>query len=159
MAKTKKPQQTTQKTHQSQKSTSLSGLREKKESDLIKYQNYIYCAIIILLVLIFFSEGVFGGKIFASADNLSPFSFKTYLDEAQRDGIFPLWVPYVFGGMPALAAMLTGLPSAHNFFSYAFDNILKGIAGDSAFFLTLPYYIFFGISLYFYTRYKFKNNT
>lgn len=159
MAKTKKSTSKTQSlTSTRGKDSPLAGYKEK-QSDLIKYQNYIYCALIILLVIIFFREGIFGGKIFASADNLSPMSFKTYLDEAQRDGIFPLWVPYVFGGMPALAAMLTGLPSAHNFFSYIFDNILKGIAGDSAFFLTLPYYIFFGISLYAYTRYKFKNNT
>lgn len=159
MAKTKKPQGTHRTQHTTAKTTSLSGLREKKESDLIKYQNYIYIALIILLVVIFFSEGIFSGKIFASADNLSPFSFKTYLDDARRDGIFPLWVPYIFGGMPSLAAMLTGLPSAHNFFSYIFDNVLNGIAGDNAFFLTLPYYMFFGISLYAYTRYKFKNNT
>jgi len=93
--------------------------------------------------VIFFSEGFFGGKIFTSADNLSPFSFKTYLENAQRDVIFPLWVPHIFGGMPSLAAMLTGLPSIHNIYSFILDTSLKAFAGDNLFLFTVPYYIIY----------------
>ena len=144
----KKPQQT----------KSLSDIKKSGESPFEKYQDYIYVGIIILAILIFFSEGVFSGKIFASPDNLSPFSFKTFLEEAKASGIFPLWVPYVFGGMPSLASLTTGLPAANNFFSYIWDSIWNSYAGDNLFKLTLPYYLLFGISTYFYTRHKFKNN-
>lgn len=142
------------------KSVKETPLKKYKDSDnfFIKYQSLIYCAIIIFTVIIFFSEGFFGGKIFTSADNLSPFSFKTYLENAQRDGIFPLWIPHIFGGMPSLSAMLTGLPSIHNIYSYILDTSLKAFAGDNLFFFTVPYYMIFGISLFAYIRYKFKNN-
>jgi hypothetical protein len=124
-----------------------------------KYQDYIYIGIIVLAVLVFFSEGVFGGKIFASADNLSPYSFKTFLEEAKAGGIYPLWVPYVFGGMPSLASLTTGLPAVHNIFSYIWDSIFNAFAGDNLFMLTLPYYLLFAIGTYFYTRHKFQDNT
>lgn len=133
--------------------------RSMEDSPFEKYQDYIYIGIIVLAVLVFFSEGVFGGKIFASADNLSPYSFKTFLEEARNSGIYPLWVPYVFGGMPSLASLTTGLPAVHNIFSYVWDSIFNAFAGDNLFMLTLPYYLLFAIGTYFYTRHKFQNNT
>ena len=119
---------------------------------------YISLGIIILAILIFFGEGIFSGKIFASADNLSPLSFKTFLDDAKAQGIFPLWTPYIFMGMPSLASLTTGLPAVHNIFSFIWDSTLNAFAGDNLFMLTIPYYFLFSISLFFYARYKFKNN-
>ncbi|MCX6163357.1 MAG: YfhO family protein [Ignavibacteriae bacterium] len=126
-------------------------------SDTLKAR-YIFLGIIVLAILIFFSKGVFEGKIFASADNLSPLSFKTFLDDAKAQGIFPLWVPYIFMGMPSLASLTAAIPSVHNVFSYIWDSVLAGISGGNLFVLTLPYYFLFAISLFFYARYKFKNN-
>lgn len=120
--------------------------------------NYIFIGIILLAVMVFFGDGLFKGKIFASADNLSPFSFKTFLSDAKAQGVFPLWVPYIFLGMPSLASLTTGIPAIHNIFSYIWDNVNTAVAGDNLFFLTLPYYFVFGLSLYAYSRYKFKNN-
>ncbi|HLT23524.1 MAG TPA: hypothetical protein VK004_00220, partial [Ignavibacteria bacterium] len=159
MAKSKaKPLKKTSPSRQTGKSSA--DLKKSLDSSPFeKYQDYIYIGIIILAVLIFFSEGVFGGKIFASADNLSPYSFKTFLEEARNSGIYPLWVPYVFGGMPSLASLTTGLPAAHNIFSYIWDSIFNAFAGDNLFMLTLPYYLLFAIGTYFYTRNKFNNNT
>lgn len=143
-----------------QQSRTLSDIKKSSgESPFEKYQDYIYVGIIILAVLVFFSEGVFGGKIFTSPDNLSPYSFKTFLDEARANGIFPLWVPYIFGGMPSLASLTTGLPAVNNFFSYIWDSAMNAFAGDNLFKLTLPYYLLFAISTYFYIRHKFKDNT
>ncbi|MBL7129389.1 MAG: YfhO family protein [Ignavibacteria bacterium] len=119
---------------------------------------YISLGIIILAILIFFGEGIFSGKMFASADNLSPLSFKTFLDDAKAQGIYPLWTPYIFMGMPSLASLTTGIPAVHNIFSYIWDSVWNAIAGENLFMLTLPYYFLFSISLFFYARYKFKNN-
>ena len=129
------------------------------ESPFEKYQDYIYVGIIVLAILLFFQEGILGGKIFSSPDNLSPYSFKTFLEEAGRNGIYPLWVPYIFGGMPSLASLTAGLPAVNNFFSYIWDTILTSFAGDNLFKLTIPYYFLFAIATYFYIRYKFKSNT
>jgi hypothetical protein len=126
-------------------------------SDTLKAR-YIFIGIIILAVLMFFSKGVFEGKIFASADNLSPLSFKTFIDDAKAQGIIPLWLPYIFMGMPSLASLTAGIPSAHNIFSFIWDFVFDKVANGNLFILTLPYYFIFAISIFFYARYKFKNN-
>jgi|WetSurMetagenome_2_1015567.scaffolds.fasta_scaffold51781_1 hypothetical protein len=126
-------------------------------SDTLKAR-YIFVAIIVFAILVFFWKGVFEGKIFASADNLSPLSFKTFLDDAKAHGIYPLWLPYIFMGMPSLASLTAAIPSIHNVFSYIWDIVLENLSGGNLFVLTLPYYFLFSISLFFYARYKFKNN-
>ncbi|MCB0724845.1 MAG: YfhO family protein [Ignavibacteriae bacterium] len=148
-------------THKKQQhSKTLTDIKKSQgESPFEKYQDYIYIGIIVLAILIFFGDGIFGGKIFASPDNLSPYSFKTFLEDAKANGIFPLWLPYIFGGMPSLASLTMSLPASNNFFSFIWDNIINGLAGDNLFKLTVPYYFLFAISTYFYIRYKFKNNT
>jgi hypothetical protein len=126
-------------------------------SDTLKAR-YIFVAIIVFAILVFFWKGVFEGKIFASADNLSPLSFKTFLDDAKAQGIYPLWLPYIFMGMPSLASLTAAIPSIHNVFSYIWDIVMENLSGGNLFVLTLPYYFMFAISLFFYARYKFKNN-
>lgn len=119
---------------------------------------YIFLGIISLAILLFFWKGVFDGKIFASADNLSPLSFKPFLDDAKAQGIYPLWIPYIFMGMPSLASLTAAIPAMHNIFSFIWDSAFAAFAGNNLFALTLPYYFLFAISLFFYARYKFKNN-
>lgn len=123
-----------------------------------KKMMWIFLGIIVLALVFFFREGIFSGKIFASPDNLSPLSFKTYVEDAQKEGIFPLWLPLIFMGMPGYASLTTGAPAAYKFFSYIWNAIITGFSGDNLFLLTLPYYFIFAISLFFYARYKFKNN-
>lgn len=123
-----------------------------------KHQNLIFIGILVFVVLLFFREGFFGGKVFASADNLSPLSFRNFLDDAKALGIYPLWLPYIFGGMPSLASLTAALPASHNIFSYVWDSAFNAYAGWDLFKLTAPYYILFAIGVYLYTRYKFKDN-
>jgi hypothetical protein len=114
--------------------------------------------IILLAILLFFNKGVFDGKVFASADNLSPLSYKTFLDDAKAQGIYPLWVPYIFMGMPSLASMAAAIPSAHNFYSFIWNKVFEAFSGGNLFLLTLPYYFIFALTSFFYARYKFRNN-
>ncbi|MFA5010344.1 MAG: YfhO family protein [Ignavibacteria bacterium] len=114
--------------------------------------------IILLAILLFFNKGVFEGKIFASADNLSPLTFRTFLNDAKEQGILPLWIPYIFMGMPSLASMTAAVPSLHNIYSFIWDKAFEIFSGGNLFALTLPYYFIFGLTLFLYARYKFKNN-
>ena len=118
----------------------------------------VFVGIIVLALLMFFFRGLFDGKVFASPDNLSPLSFKTFTDDAKAQGIFPLWVPYIFMGMPSLASLTAALLGMQNIFSFVTDSVLSGISGDNLFILTLPYYFLFAITLFYYMRYKLKNN-
>lgn len=147
------------------KSSSKSSVTTTKSIDLksgddffYKYQNYIFIGILIFTVLLFFREGFFGGKVFASADNLSPLSFRNFLEEAKAQGVFPLWLPYIFGGMPSLASLTSSLPPSHNMFAFFWNSVFELYAGWNLFKMTAPYYILFAIGVYLYTRYKFKDN-
>ncbi|MBK8549834.1 MAG: YfhO family protein [Ignavibacteria bacterium] len=144
--------------------TKVSSSSEKKytakapDSNFIKYENYIYVLIIIFAVLIFFKDGVFGGKLFFSSDIMAYDSFKTFLADAKKDGIFPLWVPYIFMGMPNFP--IIGYPPRNfDFFYFIWQGIYNFITNsDSNYVLPIViYYIIFGIGFYLYGTYKFKN--
>ena len=153
MAKNKNPRTNTQVSKTQTTGTQFEFLM----SDTNKIR-YILLAIIALAILLFFKQGIFEGKLFASADNLSPLSFKTFLDDAKAQGIQPLWLPYIFTGMPALASLTASLPAVYNISSYLLTTVLAGFSGSNLFLYTLPFYFIFAVSLFYYARYKFKNN-
>jgi len=76
-------------------------------SALEKYGTYLAYGAILLVVVAFFADALFGGKNFMSGgDNVAFYSFVPYLDAAKQSGEYPLWMPYIFGGMPSLASFL-----------------------------------------------------
>ncbi len=70
-----------------------------------KYQNIAYIFVLTLSVFIFFAGAIAGGG-FNEFDNVSSLSFVPYLQQAAANGNDPLWVPYIFSGMPGYAALL-----------------------------------------------------
>lgn len=77
------------------------GITKERYADLAAY------GAILLAVIAFFADALFGGKNFMSGgDNVAFYSFVPYLDAAKESGEFPLWMPYIFGGMPSLASFL-----------------------------------------------------
>lgn len=66
-----------------------------------------YCGLILLAVIMFFSDALFNGKNFlGESDNVAFLSFLPYLEAGNESGDFPLWMPYIFSGMPSLASFL-----------------------------------------------------
>jgi hypothetical protein len=142
------------------KSGSSGILRKQSEDsfDIGKYDTLIYVGIIILAVLIFFKDGVFGGKVFATSDNIAFDSFRTFLDDAKKNGVFPLWTPYIFMGMPNFP-IIGFNPRVYDFFYYIWDSVF-GVITNSSTNTVLPivmYYVIFGIGFYFYANNRFKN--
>lgn len=130
----------------------------EQSSTFSKYDSYIFIAIIILAVLIFFKDGVFGGKVFATSDNLASESFRTFLDDAKKAGVFPLWVPYIFMGMPNFP-IIAYTPRTYDFFYFIWETVY-GFITNAQTNTVLPivmYYAVFGIGFYLYSNYKFRN--
>lgn len=130
----------------------------KESGSFAKYENYVYIGIILLAVLIFFKDGVFEGKVFATGDILASDSFRTFLDDAKKSGIFPLWVPYIFMGMPNFP-IISYNPRVYDFFYFIWDGFY-GLLTNSSSNGVLPivmYYAIFGIGFYLYINYKLKN--
>ncbi len=138
---------------------SLSGSRTAdSNSTFFRYENLIYIGIILLSVLIFFREGVFSGKVFATGDILASDSFRTFLDDAKKSGVFPLWVPYIFMGMPNFP-IISYNPRSYDFFYFIWDSVYGTITNSSTngVLPVILYYAIFGIGFYLYSNYKFKN--
>ena len=125
-----------------------------------KWQTPVFLAVILILIMIFFNAGLFGGKVFSSADNVASGSFKTFLDDAKAKGEFPLWVPYIFNGMPSFAALVPHLERtydlSHAVWVYSRDAIYMLFSGNEVWSIVF-FYIIFAFSFYFLIYYKFKD--
>jgi len=125
-----------------------------------KWQTPVFLAVILVLILIFFNPGIFSGKVFSSADNIASESFTTFLNDAKAKGEFPLWVPYIFNGMPSFAALIPHLERMYDI-SHAVwvtfrDALYMPFSGNMVWAIVL-FYIIFAFSFYFLAEYKFKN--
>jgi len=125
-----------------------------------KYQHAAAIAVIFVSLIVFFHEIVFEGKVFQGADTIASKSFETYLNDAKAQGIFPLWNPYIFCGMPGYASLTV---SGERLF-----DISAYIVGKTAWMfpiLTMSkelgwelfYYFVFGIGIYLFAHDKLKN--
>jgi len=64
--------------------------------------------LLFLSLVVFFSPVIFGGKTFLAADTIASHSFDTFVADAEKEGMFPLWNPYIFCGMPSYGSLTTG---------------------------------------------------
>jgi hypothetical protein len=159
-------QQTTNKTQSKTGTVKSNPLKKETQRsysvDFIpeKWQTPVFLAVILILIMIFFNQGLFGGKVFSSADNVASGSFKTFLDDAKAKGEFPLWVPYIFNGMPSFAALVPHLERmydlSHAVWVYLRDAIYMLFNGNDVWAIVV-FYIIFGFSFYFLIEYKFKD--
>jgi len=81
---------------------------EEREFIPRRYQHAAAIGMLFLSLLIFFHEIILGGKTFLAEDNIASHSFDTLLKDAEEQGIFPLWNPYIFCGMPAYGSLTLG---------------------------------------------------
>ncbi|MBI3586608.1 MAG: YfhO family protein [Ignavibacteriales bacterium] len=73
-----------------------------------RYQHAAALAILLLSLIVFFYPIIFNGKAFLDVDTVASHSFDTFLKDAKQQGIFPLWNPYIFCGMPAYGSLTVG---------------------------------------------------
>ena len=131
--------------------------QETKSKPLVpeKYQDAVFILLLVLSVFIFFWKAISGGG-FDASDNIASLSFTNYLKEANNSGDFPLWMPYIFGGMPNYAALLTTgdrlwdiVPEVVFGFSKFIGAIFNNDVARIAFF-----YSIYGIGMYILMRSK-----
>jgi hypothetical protein len=81
----------------------------KTEKEFIppKYQHTVVIAVLFLSIIIFFAPIVFDGKVFVSVDSVAGHCWETMQKDAKENGVFPLWNPYIFCGMPSYASLMT----------------------------------------------------
>ena len=82
--------------------------KQKIDSPLIpyKYQHAASIVVIFLSLIVFFHEVVLESRVFVAADPIASKSFETLINDAEQQGSFPLWNPYIFCGMPGYASLM-----------------------------------------------------
>jgi hypothetical protein len=135
--------------------------RDGREKELIprQYQHLAAVALLAVSIIVFFHEIVFEGKTFLSNDNLASHSFDTLLQDARQQGIFPLWNPYIFGGMPAYGSLtVTGnrwFDFSTVIFKTAFDAVGNLLNSDVGW--VLVYYMVFAAGMYLFAYHKLQH--
>jgi len=71
--------------------------------------------VLAVATLILFRDVMLLGQVFLSPDSAAPLGFVRVGEEALKHGVYPLWNPYVFCGMPSFASL------AYNPFIYPPD--------------------------------------
>lgn len=151
-----KAQQTTKKTSAQSKESSYFSITLIPE----KYQTAVFLAVTFFLIIIFFKGGLFEGKVFTSADNIASHSFDTFINDAKVKGEFPLWIPYIFCGMPSFASLIAHPERMYDWTNAVWiivRNILYFVWGNNQVWQVTLYYIIFAFGFYFLIQYKFKD--
>lgn len=130
---------------------------KQQDSVLAKYADAFAYVSILVCVIAFFADALFGGKNFMSGgDNVAFYSFVPYLEQAEQSGEFPLWVPYIFGGMPSLASFLAAGDRSWDFVGqliFSFPRAMGDIFNNDTARLAL-WYVIYGWGVYTLARVK-----
>ncbi|MDH7515931.1 MAG: YfhO family protein [Bacteroidota bacterium] len=87
-----------------------------------KHPHAVFISLIALLLIVFFHEAFFGGKVFNTPDNISSIQYEQgYLEQAKKSGENAFWNPYIFCGMPTWGSSSPG----HGMYLHTFLDPLK----------------------------------
>jgi hypothetical protein len=125
-----------------------------------RYQHAVAIALLFLSLVLFFNQLIFSGKTFSDVDQIASRSFDTFVDDAKAQGVFPLWNPYIFCGMPSYGSLTVGgdrlfdftaqaLSTTSTVFSYIVLNPPEG--------WVLFFYFVFACGVYLLTYQKVKS--
>ncbi|MGI6369442.1 MAG: YfhO family protein [Ignavibacteria bacterium] len=116
-----------------------------------KYKTPLFILILALLVVIFFRDALFGGSFWGASDSINAACFKTY---KEQPGEFPLWQPYIFSGMPGMAAMMESATRYWDltiYVIYGVGNFFRSLFDSEAARMVF-WYIVFGSGMFFLMR-------
>ena len=114
-----------------------------------KYQDVFYVGLLVVAVFVFFGSAIFGNG-FGVSDTIASHSFQKYTANADKNGTFPLWIPYIFSGMPSFGSMLTSGTRLWDFFPVIIFGVI-GFVGkvfESDVARIAVYYILYGLGMY-----------
>ncbi len=111
--------------------------------------NWLYVILIFVLTFIFFGAGIFGNG-FNASDTIASESFRKYLEQASKNGEFPLWIPYIFSGMPAFSGFVAHGERIWDFLSliyFKFMELFRFLFGNDEARVAM-HYVVYGIGIY-----------
>ncbi|MEJ5286039.1 MAG: hypothetical protein CH6_4207 [Candidatus Kapaibacterium sp.] len=128
---------------------------QKKQLIPTRYQDIVAILVFVVLLFGFFWGAITGGG-FIDFDNLSSLAFRPFVEQANKTGNFPLWIPLIFSGMPAYASLLVTGNRIWDIIAQIFINFSVGFGGifGSDVARVLFFYILYGVGVYWLLRIK-----
>jgi hypothetical protein len=126
----------------------------------VRYQNIGAIVLIFLSLIIYFRAVVFEGKTFLASDTIASHSWETIVKDASAEGIFPLWNPYIFCGMPGFASLSISGARTYDFITYGADQVRSALGYlfvDHDLGIYIFFYWVFGVGMYFFATKKLHN--
>ncbi len=105
----------------------------------------ILVALMVVLLCIVYGQILFSGKTLLPPDKLTADATAPFVKDALKRGIFPLWTPYIFSGMPSHGSLLSA-PRVN-----VIDSAVKSVLGAlqlPPFVFILLNYVFFGCLIF-----------
>lgn len=93
---------------QTKKTTHIKSSTATSPAFFVKYPSAVFMILLGVLLVIFFHEAFFKGKVFSGADSVVSLVYEPYIDAAKQQGINTFWNPYVFAGMPTWGSHVPG---------------------------------------------------
>ena len=72
-----------------------------------KHPNGTALVILFALLFVFFYNVLVGGRMLLPPDALASRSIQPFVQDALKRGVYPLWNPYIFSGMPSFASLMS----------------------------------------------------
>jgi len=92
-----------------------------------KYQHFAAIVLIYISLLVFFHSIIFDGKTYQSADTIASHSWETLYKDAKAEGIFSLWNPYIFCGMPGYASVTFAVQRTFDITTFIWEQIVRKV--------------------------------
>jgi len=121
------------------------------------YRDVVALLTLAALLILFFWEALFGGKTFLAPDNTASLSLQTFVNEAKEQGVFPLWIPYVFSGMPSYGSLFATGERTFDFLNQLWSRLLHIITLPSSNDVSdwvIVYFFIYGAGIYTLLRIK-----
>ncbi|HEY9165389.1 MAG TPA: YfhO family protein [Candidatus Kryptonia bacterium] len=128
---------------------------EDKQLIPTKYETPVLILLLLVLLVVFLNKGIFGNKVFIAPDINASQGLDPFVNQAKHEGVFPLWIPYAFSGMPSFASLLTTGARWYDFVLDAWldlDRALSYALINPDIGWVLVYYFLFGIGMFWLLR-------
>jgi len=132
------------------KKTLAKPVSQKSQTNFFStHPNWSAVIILFVLLIIFYYPIVFENKTMMPPDTLTAKSYRNFMNDALKDGTYPLWNPYIFSGMPSYAS-LSSAPLV-NIVDTIINYTIVGIGYViplTPFMRIILNYLFFGLLIY-----------
>lgn len=118
-----------------------------------RHSTLLSIGLMLFLLMAFYYPVWFGGKAFMPPDGVNIRCAVPFVNEALERGVFPLWNPYICGGMPSFASMYMVPRSDWLGFVFKAFNVLVSPLGEPSYFMRLGLnYLLLGALLFGFLR-------